>query len=90
MPLSSLGPLGFELTIHQALSLAPVGNPRKAVVLLQVFETSGLHLSCQPFSAVEADLNGEGKPGLDAGIEEAEDGMNLVVVEEQTFAGAQL
>jgi hypothetical protein len=39
---------------------------------------------------MEADRNGEGEPSLDAGIEEAEDGMNLVVVEEQAFAGAQL
>src|SRR6516225_6458472 len=85
-----LWPLGFELRIQQTLSFGPVGNPREAVVLLQVVETSGLHLSGQPFSSVEADLNGEREPSLDAGIEEAEDGMNLVVVEEQTFAGAQL
>ena len=83
-----LGPFGLELTIHQALSFRPVGNPGKAVVLLQVVETSGLHLACQPFSAIKTDLNGEGEPGLDAGIEEAEDGVNLVVVEKQTFARA--
>ena len=39
------GPLSFELTIHQALSLGQVGDPEETVVLLQVIETSGLHLS---------------------------------------------
>jgi hypothetical protein len=82
------GPWGFELTIHQALSFAPVRKPGKAVVLLQVIESSGLHLSGQPFPAVEADLNREGEPGLDTGIEEAEDGVDLIVIEKQTFAGA--
>jgi hypothetical protein len=40
-----LGPFGLELTIHQALRLGPVGNPGKAVVLLQVIQTGGMHLS---------------------------------------------
>ena len=83
-----LGPFSFELTIHQALSFGPVGNVREAVIMLQVLQTGGLHLSRQPFSAIEADLNGEREPGLNAGIEKAEDGMNLVVVEEQAFARA--
>jgi hypothetical protein len=43
---------------------------------------------CQPFPSVEADLNGEREPSLDAGIEKAEDRMYLVVVEEQAFARA--
>ena len=58
-----LRPSSFELMIHQALSFRPVGDPGETVVMLQVIETSGLHLSRQPFSPVEADLNGEGKPG---------------------------
>ena len=69
-----LGPLSFELTIHQALSFGPVGDPGETVVMLQVIETSGLHLSCEPFSSVEADLDGKRKPGLNAGVKEAEDG----------------
>src|SRR3989442_13656673 len=81
-----LGPFGLELTIHQALRFGPVGNPGKAVVLLQVIQTGGMHLSRQPFPSVEADLNGEREPSLDAGIEKAEDRMDLVVVEEQAFA----
>src|ERR1700730_12936427 len=44
-----LGPSGLELTIHQALSFRPVGDPGKTVVILQVIETSGLHLSRQAF-----------------------------------------
>lgn len=74
-----LGPLSFELTIHQALSLGQVGDPGETVVLLQVIETSGLRLSRQPFPSVESDLNGERKPSLDAGIQKAEDRMDLVV-----------
>ena len=83
-----LGPFSFELTIHQALSFAPVGNVREAVIMLQVVQTGSLHLSRQPFPSVEADLNGEWEPGLNAGIEKAEDRMDLVVVEEQAFARA--
>ena len=83
-----LGPFGFELTIHQALSLRPVGGPRETVVMLQVIETSGLHLARQPFPSVKADLYGERKPSLNASIEEAEDRMDLVVIEKQAFARA--
>src|SRR2546422_744873 len=83
-----LGPFRFELTIHQALSLGPVGNVREAVIMLQVLQAGGLHLSRQPFPSVEADLNGEREPSLNAGIEKAEDRMDLVVVEEQAFARA--
>lgn len=39
-----------------------------------------------PFPSVEADQNGERKPSLDAGIEKAEDRMDLVVVEEQALS----
>ena len=77
-----LGPSGFELTIHQALSFRPVGDPGKTVVMLQVIETGGLHLPRQPFPSVDADLDGEREPGLNASIEEAEDRMDLVVIEE--------
>ena len=45
-----------------------------------------MHLSRQQFPSVEADLNGEREPSLNTGIEEAEDGMDLVVVEEQALA----
>jgi len=77
-----LGPSGFELTIHQALSFRPVGDPGETVVMLQVIETSGLHLLRQPFPSVQADLHGEREPGLNASMEEAEDRMDLVVIEE--------
>jgi len=56
--------------------------------MLQVIETGGLHLSRQPFPSIDADLDGEREPGLNASIEEAEDRMNLVVIEEQAFARA--
>jgi hypothetical protein len=44
----------------------------------------------QPFLSVETDLNGEREPSLNAGIEKAEDGVDLVVVEEQALARAYL
>ena len=88
--IKQLGPFGFELPVHQALSFRPVGDPRETVVMLQVIEPSGLHLSRQPFPSVQADLYGEREPGLNASVEEAEDRMDLVVVEEQAFARAKL
>ena len=54
--------------------------------MLQVIEPGGLHLSRQPFPSVHADLDGEREPGLNASIEEAEDRMDLVVIEEKAFA----
>ena len=77
-----LRPSSFELMIHQALSFRPVGGPGETVVLLQVIETSGLHLARQPFPSVQVDLYGEREPGLNASIEEAEGRMDLVVIEE--------
>jgi hypothetical protein len=65
-----------------------VGNVREAVVMLQVIQTGGMHLLRQPFPSDAAHLNGEGELGLNAGLEKAEDGMDLVVVEEQAFARA--
>src|ERR1700758_1627480 len=84
--IEQLGPFGFELTVHQALSFRPVGDPRETVVMLQVIEPSVLHLSRQPFPSVQADLHREREPGLNASIEEAEDRMYLVVIEEKAFA----
>ena len=76
------GPFSFDLTIHSALGFRPVGNPREAVISLQVIEAGSLHLSRQPFSPVEADLDGERKPCLNASVEEAEDRIDVVGIEE--------
>src|SRR6266571_4315134 len=45
---------------------------------------------CQPLPAVEADLNREGEPGLNAGVQETEDGMNGGVIQEQALAHTRL
>src|SRR5207244_12160858 len=44
----------------------------------------------QPLAAVEADLDRERKPGLDARMHEAEQRMDLVVVQVQALAAARL
>jgi len=45
-----------------------------------------VHLAGQPFPAVQADVDVEGEPGLDAGVHEAEDRVDLVVVQMQALA----
>jgi hypothetical protein len=49
-----------------------------------------VHLVGEPLSAVHADLDRKREPGLNAGVQEAEERMNGVVVQEQALADAGL
>ena len=44
----------------------------------------------EPLPAVEAHLNGQGKPGLDPGVHETELGMKKIVIEVETLAAMRL
>src|SRR5271163_996486 len=60
----------------------------KAVADLRVTNPRGAQLLSQPLPAVEAHVDGEGKPGLQAHVQQAVDGMLKVEVEVQAFAVA--
>ena len=80
-----LRPIHSPLGVEQLLSTGKVLHPGKAVVLPPVSQTFGIHLPSQPLPSVQADLQGERKPGLQAGVHETEPGMNEVVIEVEAF-----
>jgi hypothetical protein len=64
-------------TAHPA-TVAHVDNhpSRKTVIMPLVVELLPVHLPRQPFPLVQANLNGEGKPGLDACVHPSPDEWN--------------
>jgi hypothetical protein len=79
-------PVGIELIIHQALGQLGIAQPCEAVV--RAFEALALaqQLSGKPLPSVDADLNVEREPGLDAGVHEAEPWIEPVVIEMKALA----
>jgi hypothetical protein len=78
------------LLVGQALRELGFAKPCEAVVVaLELSFALGLELSSQPLAAVEADLDVEGKPGLDAGVDPSELGMKAVLVEMEALARPQ-
>ena len=63
-----------------------VFQPGEGVVTPHIVELGLIHLAREPLAAVDADINSEGKPGLDAGVHEAEDRVDLVVIQVQALA----
>jgi len=81
-----LGPRDFPVLVHEGLGCGDVLNPDKTVVFSLVAEPSTVHLSAEPFPAVEADLNIEREPLLQASVHEAEQGMDGIVIEMQALS----
>ena len=84
------GPLGVQLLIHQGLGFLHILYPEKTVLLTLITETYAVHLTRQPFSPVETDLDVEGKPTLNASMHKAKDGMHPVMIEKQTLSGTRV
>jgi hypothetical protein len=74
------------LLVEEGLGGGDVFQPGKGIVAPHVAEPGLIQLAGEPLAAVEADVDAEGEPGLDAGVHEAEDGMDLVVVQVQALA----
>jgi hypothetical protein len=89
-PLSySFSELWFSQCLtRQLLGPRQVFQPHEAVVASVVAQAEGVHLAGEPLVAVEADVDREGEPGLQADMHEAEDGVDLVVVQVQALAWA--
>lgn len=77
-----LRPVDLVRAIHDRLSFREILNPRKAVVVPLVLQTGFVHTSGKPLSAVDADLNGKRKPGLNSSRHEAVSRIDPVVVKE--------
>ena len=71
------------MLVAQALCLLRILEVGEGVVAAPVAQPGLVHLPGQPFAAVEADVDAEGEPGLHAGVHEAEDRVQVVVVQVQ-------
>src|SRR5712672_1887283 len=81
-------PIGAELIVHQALGEFGVFKPGEAVVCaFEVALALAQQLTGKPLTPVDADLNVEWEPGLDARAHEAEAWVKPVVIKVKTFAG---
>src|SRR5512135_203610 len=80
----------FELgeAVGQALGLGGVVELCERVVLLHEAEFLLHHLMGQPFVAVDVDLDGERQPGLQADVDQAELGIEEVVIEHSLLPGS--
>ena len=68
------------MKIHQLLGLSGILKPSEAVVTPLVRQTVSIHLTGKQLPTIDADLDTEGKPRLNASIHEAKDGVCEVVV----------
>ena len=85
-----IGPIQVQLPVHQPLRSGEVADPGKTVLFLGVVHLVTIHLPAQPFPAIEADLNLEGKPALQAQMHEAKLRMQMVEIEVLALAAFQL
>lgn len=68
--------------IGEALGGGGIVELGEGVVALNEAELAAVHLPGEPVVAVDVDLDGEGKPGLDADVHQSELGIEEVVVED--------
>jgi hypothetical protein len=74
-------PREFGEAVGEALCRIGIVEVGEGVVSLDEAELSVSHLPGQPIVAVDVNLDGEGEPGLDADVHQAEFGIEVVVVE---------
>ncbi len=67
-----------------------MADPGKRVLFFGVVHLVAIHPAAQPFTAVDADLNLEGKPSLQAQMHEAKLRMQMVEIEVLAPAALQL
>src|SRR5437870_4703648 len=73
-------PSDGELSVHELLGELRVSELREAVVIPAKVRPSSLaQVPGQPLATVDADLDGEREPGLEAGADEAEERMQVVL-----------
>jgi hypothetical protein len=89
-PIQLVRPIQVPLAIHQPLGLGDLADPGKTVLFFGVVHLAAVHLPAQPLPAVEADLNLEGKPALQAQVQEAKLRVQMVEIEVLALAALQL
>ncbi len=86
--IQSGGPGGMDLLIHEGLGFGGIRQTDETVVTPAIGEPRSIHSAGEPLAAVHADLDGEGRPTLNAGVHEAEDRIDQVMVEGESLAEA--
>src|SRR5215471_14152690 len=83
-------PVELELLVHELLGSWDMADPGKTVLFFGVVHFVAIHLSAQPFTTVNANLNQKGKPALQPQVHEAELRMQLVEIEMLASAALEL
>jgi hypothetical protein len=69
------------LLSQKGLRSGAVFDPDKTVIALMVSDPGLIHLPSQPLAAIEANVEAEGKPGLDPYIQLTKLGVLVVMIE---------
>ena len=77
--------LSVEKGVSELLGAAEIVDRDEGVVTLTMGDAGLVELLRQPVVAVDVDLDLEGKPGLDAEVDEAEAGKDVVEVDEEAL-----
>ena len=80
--IEDLHPVELAELVGELLGYGGVVELQEGVVGLDEAEAALLHLPGEPFVAIDVDLAGEGKHGLQADVHEAEVGVEEVKVED--------
>src|SRR5947208_16867404 len=83
-------PAGLDLLLHQFLGGSEICDPGETVPLTYIGQSRTLHLPGQPLPSIQAYLDTERKPSLQAGTHKAELRINPVVIYVQTLASFPL
>src|SRR6516225_4504756 len=83
------GPIGLQLLKAELLGGHWIAQSNKTVVPFLIAQTSRIHLSGQPLTPVETDINAKRKPALHADVEQAKVLMQVVVVKMRALASLQ-
>ena len=83
------GPSEMNLLVHKLLGFGDILQTDKAVIAPVVAELGFVHEAGEPFTAVQADLDGKGQPRLNAGVHETKDGIDEVMIKREAFAVAR-
>jgi len=75
-----------QLAVHPFLSFVDILDPGETVIVTTIGDAVLIHHSGEPFSSIEADLDGKGKPRLDSGAHPTELLIDPVMMEEQALA----
>src|SRR6516162_7964878 len=83
------GPIGLQLLKAELLGGNWIADSDKTVVPFLIADTSTIHLSGQPLTPVETDINTKRIPALHAHVEQAKLRMQVVVVKMRALASLQ-